>query len=92
MQTGRNEPGPARRQADSSGQLSVAGRALQKHGGREGSAFPGAKGNPSDINAMGQKIADEILNNPGTTMNQSVLGRYGNVIDVIAPDGKGAAL
>ena len=35
--------------ADKSGQLTRAGRALQKHGGRQGSTFPGVKGNASQI-------------------------------------------
>ncbi|MFY0476756.1 hypothetical protein [Achromobacter marplatensis] len=41
--------------ADKSGQLSLAGRALQKHGSREGSAFPSVKGSPSEINVQGKK-------------------------------------
>jgi filamentous hemagglutinin len=40
--------------SDKSGELSAAGRALQKHGGRDGSAFPSAKGNPAAINDQGQ--------------------------------------
>ncbi|WP_122697974.1 hypothetical protein [Pseudomonas viridiflava] len=75
--------------ADKSGQLSLAGRALQKHGSREGSAFPGVKGSPSEINAQGQKIADDILNNPATTVTYKDTGRFGKVMDVIAPDGRG---
>ncbi|WP_330114599.1 hypothetical protein SA496_24245 [Pseudomonas sp. JS3066] len=75
--------------ADKSGQLTVAGRALQKHGGREGSSFPGAKGKPSDINTQGQKIVDEILNNPAKTVTHKETGRFGKVIDITAPDGRG---
>jgi len=75
--------------ADKSGQLSLAGRALQKHGSREGSAFPSVKGSPSEINAQGQKIADEILSNPATTVTYKDTGRFGKVMDVIAPDGRG---
>ncbi|SDB51338.1 hemagglutinin repeat-containing protein [Pseudomonas sp. NFACC13-1] len=75
--------------ADKSGQLSLAGRALQKHGSREGSAFPSVKGSPSEINAQGQKIADEILSNPATTVAYKDTGRFGKVMDVIAPDGRG---
>ncbi|TFY88592.1 hypothetical protein DYL61_23945 [Pseudomonas nabeulensis] len=75
--------------ADKSGQLSLAGRALQKHGSREGSAFPSVKGSPSEINAQAQKIADEILNNPAATATYKDTGRFGKVMDVIAPDGRG---
>ncbi|MCP2052736.1 UNVERIFIED_ORG: filamentous hemagglutinin [Pseudomonas fluorescens] len=75
--------------ADKSGQLSLAGRALQKHGSREGSAFPSVKGSPSEINAQGQKIADEILSNPATTVTYKDTGRFGKVMDVIAPGGRG---
>ncbi|MBX8547547.1 hemagglutinin repeat-containing protein [Pseudomonas cichorii] len=75
--------------ADKSGQLSLAGRALQKHGSREGSAFPSVKGSPSEINAQGQKIADEILNNPASTVTHKDTGRFGKVMDIVAPDGRG---
>ncbi|TLX71023.1 filamentous hemagglutinin N-terminal domain-containing protein, partial [Pseudomonas nicosulfuronedens] len=75
--------------ADKSGQLSLAGRALQKHGSREGSAFPSVKGSPSEINAQGQKIADDILNNPASTVTYKDTGRFGKVMDVVAPDGRG---
>lgn len=35
------------------GNFTVAGRALQKHGSREGSAFPVAKGTPAQMNEQG---------------------------------------
>jgi filamentous hemagglutinin len=75
--------------ADKSGQLSLAGRALQKHGTREGSAFPSVKGSPSEINAQGQKIADDILSNPASTVTYKDTGRFGRVMDIVAPDGRG---
>ncbi|WP_087038781.1 hemagglutinin repeat-containing protein [Caballeronia arvi] len=75
--------------SDRSGELSAAGRGLQKHGSREDSAFPPAKGNPAAINEQGQKIVNEILNDPGRTVEQSNRGRYGDVIDVRASDGRG---
>jgi hypothetical protein len=78
--------------ADKSGQLSMAGRALQKHGSREGSAFPSAKGSPSEINAQGQKIADDILKNPASTVTYKDTGRFGKVMDIVAPDGRGFAM
>lgn len=78
--------------ADKSGQLSMAGRALQKHGSREGSAFTSAKGSPSEINAQGQKIADDILKNPESTVTFKDTGRFGKVMDIVAPDGRGGAM
>ncbi|WLE63050.1 hypothetical protein GIY62_22130 [Burkholderia plantarii] len=53
--------------SDKSGELSAAGRALQKHGGRYDSAFPPAKGNPAAINEQGQKIVDSILRTANTS-------------------------
>lgn len=75
--------------SDKSGELSAAGRALQKHGGRDDSAFPSAKGNPAAINDQGQQIVDGILNNPDSTVTQRNTGRFGNVIDITAPNGLG---
>ncbi|MCO8644247.1 hypothetical protein KGP93_13145 [Burkholderia multivorans] len=43
-------------ESDKFGQLSAAGRALQKYGGRTDSAFPTAKGNPAAINEQGSKL------------------------------------
>ena len=62
---------------------------MQKHGSRDDSAFPAAKGNPAAINEQGQKIVDEILNDPGRTVEQLNRGRYGDVIEVRASDGRG---
>ncbi|CAI1788068.1 Filamentous hemagglutinin [Serratia proteamaculans] len=75
--------------ASKKGDLTLAGRALQKHGSREGSAFPSAKGNPSAINEQGQKIVDSILNDPNKSVVQSNTGRYGQVTDVISSSGRG---
>ncbi len=69
--------------------LTVAGRALQKHGNREGSAFPRAKGSPSLINLQAEKIVSDILHNPKTVATQRNTGRFGKVTDVVAPDGRG---
>lgn len=63
--------------------------ALQKHGSREGRAFPSAKGNPSAINEQGQKIVDSILNDPNKSVIQGNTGRYGQVTDVISSSGRG---
>jgi len=70
--------------ASKKGDLTLAGRALQKHGSREESAFPSAKGNPSSINEQGQKIVDSIK-----SVIQSNTGRYGQVTDVISSSGRG---
>ncbi|WP_261370066.1 VENN motif pre-toxin domain-containing protein [Yersinia aldovae] len=69
------------------GNLTVAGRALQKHGSREGSAFPIAKGTPAQMNEQGQKILDGIVKAPGATVKDG--NRFGG-FDVVAPDGRGA--
>ncbi len=75
--------------ASKKGDLTLAGSALQKHGSREGSAFPSAKGNPSAINEQGQKIVDSILNDPNKSVVQSNTGRYGQVTDIISSSGRG---
>lgn len=71
------------------GQLSDAGRGLQKHGDRAGSAFPAAKGKDGVINSTAQYTVDDILTNPGSTRSVNNTGRFGQVIDVVAPDGRG---
>jgi RHS repeat-associated protein len=71
------------------GGLSAAGRGLQKHGGRPGSAFPAAKGNPSSVNQQGQHVVDDILTSPGSTMATRHHARFGQVTEVRAPDGRG---
>jgi filamentous hemagglutinin len=73
--------------ADRGGEITTAGRALQKHGSRPDSAFPSAKGNPSQMNDQGQEVLDGILKSPGATVKDN--NRFGG-IDVIAPDGRGA--
>lgn len=71
------------------GGLSAAGRALQKHGGREGSAFPPVSGNPASINRQGQSVVDDILTSPGSMTVTRNHARYGEVMEVRAPDGRG---
>ncbi|WP_350305032.1 two-partner secretion domain-containing protein [Photorhabdus viridis] len=73
--------------AAKAGNFTVAGRALQKHGSREGSAFPVAKGNPEKVNQQGQKILEEIIKTPGAKVQQG--NRFGG-FDIVAPDGRGA--
>lgn len=71
------------------GDLTQAGRALQKHGGRIGSAFPPVKGNTAAINEQGQSIVDGILNDESKKVLFSNTGRFGQVTDIIATDGRG---
>ena len=47
--------------------LTKAGRALQKHGDRNNSAFPKATGTSVNENKQGQKILEEILNSNNQT-------------------------
>lgn len=44
--------------ADKSGNLTLSGRALDKHGGRN---FPTPTGSPSNKNAMGQNVLNTIV-------------------------------
>ena len=71
------------------GGLTTAGRALQKHAGRAGSVFPRAVGSPAEISRAAQHIVDDILTTPGTRFIQRPRGRYGIVIDVVGPTGRG---
>ncbi len=75
--------------ADRNG-LTAAGRALQKHGSRPGSAFPPTTGPAATVNQAGQAELSSILNSPGVTFRAGQSGRYGAYVDVIAPNGKGA--
>jgi hypothetical protein len=71
------------------GGLTKAGRALQKHGSRPGSAFPSARGNPVEINRAAQKVVDEIVHSPGAKRISRFRHRYGRVVEIRAPDGRG---
>ncbi|WP_241825974.1 hypothetical protein [Izhakiella australiensis] len=73
--------------AAKSGNFTIAGRGLQKHGSREGSAYPAAKGTPAQINEQGQKVLDEIVKSSSSSVKEG--NRFGG-FDVIAPDGRGA--
>ena len=55
--------------ADKTGTFTRAGRALKKHGNREGSAFPKASGNAAQINEQGQEVLDDILTSHGANMS-----------------------
>jgi len=73
--------------ASAKGGRTQAGRALQKHGGREGSTFPRVAG--KDLDSVGQDIGDDILTAPGSVTSQRHHARYGDVIEVRHPDGRG---
>ena len=64
------------------GGLTKAGRGLAKHSGRSGSAFPKAKGSPSQINQRAQEILDNFLTNPNSKSTVWDSGRYGRIIDI----------
>ncbi|NGX56368.1 MAG: hypothetical protein K1060chlam5_00606 [Candidatus Anoxychlamydiales bacterium] len=66
--------------------LTKAGRALAKHGGREGSVFPKPIGDPMQINLHGQKILEGILNNPNKKIFHYTFKEYGEIIDIKVPE------
>ncbi|MDQ2829498.1 MAG: hypothetical protein M3Y74_10670, partial [Chloroflexota bacterium] len=67
-----------------------AGRALAKHGSRPGSAFLSTLGKSvPEINKEAQEIVEDILTHPGSTFDAYQHSRYGDIIEVIAPDGRG---
>jgi RHS repeat-associated protein len=68
--------------------LTRAGRALQKHQSRTGSAFPKVKGH-AQLNQVGQQIADSIVANPNSVWSTGNRARFGDVIEVVAPGGRG---
>lgn len=71
-------------------QLTKAGRALQKHSSRPGSAFP--KPSPSkaaNINQTAQNILQTILTDPHRKTTIRHTRAFGKVIEIRALDGKG---
>ncbi|MFU8807328.1 MAG: polymorphic toxin-type HINT domain-containing protein [Bradymonadaceae bacterium] len=75
--------------ADKGGSLTMAGRSLQKHGNRPGSAFPTPSGSPSNMNTQGQFVVDDILTSPHSTRTLEANPRFGEVIEVREPGGRG---
>jgi WXG100 family type VII secretion target len=71
------------------GELTYAGRALAKHGGRPGSTFPQTRGGPGRLNADGQRIVEEILHDPGATVTTGFQPRYGHYMDIRSSRGLG---
>ena len=74
---------------DRGGELTRAGRALEKHGSRVGSAFPRAVGSVLEKNAAGQHIVEDILTDPGSARKYLTRGRFTGGMDITAPDGRG---
>jgi hypothetical protein len=77
--------------ADRGGKLTYAGRALQKHGQgqrpNEVSPFPAVRGNPQNINRIGQQQLDEILSHPQSAIVRGS-GRRNSGVDIVHPDGR----
>jgi RHS repeat-associated protein len=65
--------------------LTKAGRALQKHSSRPGSAFSTSATRAGDLNAVGQSLVDDILTVPGSMQRGNRLGG----VDFLGPDGRG---
>ena len=63
--------------------LTKAGRSLQKHGGRPGSAFPSVSGH-TNLNKTAQDVVDDILTTPGAIHEPN---RFGGV-DIRVPGGR----
>jgi hypothetical protein len=84
----RNDLARSATAAADDGVLAIT-RAIQKHSAREVTAFSPVTGNLAARNAAGRALADDILGNPATTFTQRTTGRFGEVLDVVAPDGRG---
>ena len=71
--------------------LTDAGRALQKHGGREGSVYTYSSQKSSVLNKEAQNIVDDILSTPGTKIETRIITENKQrikVIEATAPDGR----
>ncbi|MFD0709648.1 VENN motif pre-toxin domain-containing protein, partial [Photorhabdus akhurstii] len=71
--------------------LTDAGRALQKHGGREGSVYSYSSQKASVLNKEAQTIVSEILSNPNTKIESRFVFENKQritVVEAIAPDGR----
>ncbi|MFD4586914.1 polymorphic toxin-type HINT domain-containing protein [Streptomyces sp. NPDC058434] len=83
--------------SDKRGEYSMAGRALQKHAGRNGNPngwpTPSGRQNPGAWNATGQDMLDEILTHPGAVETRGrgrIGGQWQDVVDIRLPNGLGA--
>lgn len=71
--------------------LTDAGRALQKHGGRQGSVYTYTDQKASTLNKEAQHIVDDILATPGTKIEIRIVTENKQrikVIEATAPDGR----
>ena len=69
---------------------SRAAAAVEAHGARPGSAWPPLTGDQQAKNSAAQRIVEEILNDPSSkTIFRPNHPRFGNCIDIVAPDGRG---
>jgi len=85
--TPANTPDPASGSDPDRGGLTTAGRAQQKHGDREGSAFDPATGTRQDKNAQGQRTVDSIVNSPDRVDKPN---RFGGIDVLQGPGERGA--
>jgi hypothetical protein len=69
--------------ADAGGALTRAGRAYAK----AGEVFGPTSGGPAAINEAGQSALDEILTNPGTTVQPLTKGNFTGGLRFVSPDG-----
>lgn len=72
------------------GELTKAGRALDKHGNRAGSKFEKACGNDVAKNLQGNKVLDSILSDPEASAIVRHHARFGDILEIRTPDGIGA--
>lgn len=77
-------------QLDKGGELTKAGRAIEKHGNRSGSIYPHATGNVASKNALGNQILKSILSNTNATSITRHHALYGDILEIKIPGGMGA--
>lgn len=68
--------------------ISPIARAIDKHSSRPGSVYEAVKGSPYEKNIAGQKLVENIMNNPDSVVFSKNTGRFGPVIDIVSPDGR----
>lgn len=71
------------------GGLTRAGRSLHKKGSRPSSVYPPPAGGPEGLNRTAQEIVEAILDDPGAELVRERRPRFGAVLEVWAPDGRG---
>jgi RHS repeat-associated protein len=73
--------------SDKGGSLTRVGRAIAKHAEEFGIKLGG---NALAKNEMGAQVLGQILTNPGTVRIERRHARWGEIIEYISPDGRGA--